>query len=391
MLGYTTLPLSLEIAGKYEIKHKAWITHEHTPNFLGMQFFCEYCSTLNLKIPLLVLKTFQGSSIYGKLQKDKEYPGYSKISPITLTKPVTIEPLSTYLIKHQCRHENSCYTESITYKPLKTAKVKRLIYYQTMVRINESSHPIVTANQNPTPVTLQKGLLGHTFTPILEKGKKNQLFLITKPLQVAEFVIGSCQFLDVQEIFQISIEEKRINERNSDNCQETSRKTFFPLSSDSDFHEKLKGSCLPNCNEEFPIHRGLTLPQNLQHHFSQEEVSFLSFFDFKYSDLSDTDLTSLCQILIKDKDVYSGYKYDVGCTKQKFYINLQADAFFKAQPVTKLPIHYRKQVNALLERLIQVGRIREINNDDELGTFPDNPLIYYLPPQREKFEIMCTL
>ena len=125
-----------------------------------------------------MLKTFQASLRYGKHQKDKVYPGCFKLSPITLNKPVTIEPLSTYVIKRQDPHENSWYTKGTTYKPLKTAKVKRLLYYHTMVGVNKSYYPILTANQNPTPVTLQKGLQGHTFTPVLENGKRNQLFMI---------------------------------------------------------------------------------------------------------------------------------------------------------------------------------------------------------------------
>ena len=133
-----------------------WITHEHTTNILGMHFFLEYCSSLNFYIPPLGLKAFQGSSMYGKHQKDKEYPGCSKFSPITPKKTITIEPLSTYVIKHQCPHENSRYTEGTTYKPLKTAKVEGLIYYNTMVSVNESFFPILTTNQNPTSVTLQK-------------------------------------------------------------------------------------------------------------------------------------------------------------------------------------------------------------------------------------------
>ena len=156
MLGYTILPFFLDIAGKYENKQKVWITHEPTTNILGMQFFHEFCLSLNFEIPLFRLKTFQGSSMYGKHQKDKECPGCSNFSPITLNRPVTIEPLSTYVIKHQCPHENSCYTEGTTYRPLKTAKVKGLIYYHTMVSVNESYFPILTANQNPTPVKLQK-------------------------------------------------------------------------------------------------------------------------------------------------------------------------------------------------------------------------------------------
>ena len=90
MLGSTILPLSLNLACKYEMKHKVWITHEHTTNMLGMHIFHLYCSSPNLKIPFLGLKTFQGSSMYGKDRKDEEYPGCSKFSPKTLTKPVTI-------------------------------------------------------------------------------------------------------------------------------------------------------------------------------------------------------------------------------------------------------------------------------------------------------------
>ena len=115
-----------------------------------------------------------------------------------------------------------------------------------MFSVNESYFTILTANQNPTPVTLQKGVLGHTFTPIWEKGKRNQLFMIIKPLQVAEFLIENCQFLGVEEIFEVSIEDKRIIEEKSDNCQEVSRKTFTPLNLDTNFHEELKGSCLPD-------------------------------------------------------------------------------------------------------------------------------------------------
>ena len=156
---------------------------------------------------------------------------------------------------------------------------------------------------------------------------------------------------------------------------------------DTDFHKELKGSYLLICNEEFPIYRGSTLPQNLHHHFSEDELSLLSFFDIKYSDLTDAELMSLCQILIKDKDVYSTYNYDVGCTKQKVHNNLKDDAFFKTQRVTKVTIPYRKQLNALLERLIQVGIIRETNDDDELATFPDNPIIYL---RREKNLKLCV-
>ena len=51
--------------------------------------------------------------------------------------------------------------------------------------------------------------------------------MISKPLRVADFLIEKCKFLDVEEIFDISIEDKRIIEKSSHNCQEVSRKTFI--------------------------------------------------------------------------------------------------------------------------------------------------------------------
>ena len=41
-LVYTILPFSLDIAGKYEIKHKVWITHKHTTDISGTQFFMSF-------------------------------------------------------------------------------------------------------------------------------------------------------------------------------------------------------------------------------------------------------------------------------------------------------------------------------------------------------------
>ena len=68
MLGFTNLIFSLNIGGDYQIHHKVWITHENTLNILGMKFFHEYCSSLNFEIPLLSLKTFKNSLMYGKHQ-----------------------------------------------------------------------------------------------------------------------------------------------------------------------------------------------------------------------------------------------------------------------------------------------------------------------------------
>ena len=55
--------------------------------------------------------------------------------------------------------------------------------------------------------------------------------------------------------------------------------------------------------------------------------------------------------------------------------------------MSEVPIDYREQMNALFERLIQVGIIREIYNEDELGTFLGNPIIYL---RKEKNLKLCV-
>ena len=72
---------------------------------------------------------------------------------------------------------------------------------------------------------------------------------------------------------------------------------------------------------------------------------------------------------------------------KNFTLTQKMMLFFKPQRVTKLPLHNREQMNDLLERLMQVGIIREIINGDELGTFLDNPIIYL---RKEKNLKLCV-
>ena len=102
---------------------------------------------LFFKIMPLGLKTSQESPMCDKHQKEKKYPGCSKFSPKTLNKPVTIGVLGKNVIEHQCTDKNSCCTEGTTYEPLKTPKVKGLVYYHTIVSVNESSFPIFNTSK----------------------------------------------------------------------------------------------------------------------------------------------------------------------------------------------------------------------------------------------------
>ena len=42
--------------------------------------------------------------------------------------------------------------------------------------------------------------------------------MMNKPFEVAELLFENSQFLDIEEVFELSIEDKRLSQATSDNC-----------------------------------------------------------------------------------------------------------------------------------------------------------------------------
>ena len=83
--------------------------------------------------------------------------------------------------------------------------------------------------------------------------------------------------------------------------------------------------------------------------YTSENLKFINKFNFQFSDLSDTEYVTLCKLLIKHKTSYATHKNDVERIATPFRIRLEPGAQLLTQRPSKVPIHYRDKLNALLE------------------------------------------
>ena len=138
-------------------------------------------------------------------------------------------------------------------------------------------------------------------------------------------------------------------------------------------------SCQPDCDEQFPILRPKEQNEGLIEHYLQyqpkELVEYAKQFDFQYSDITDNEMTLLIDMLIDSKDVYFLRKFDVGKTRQKFHVTLKPNVELKRQPASKVPLHLKDKLEKLLTQLKDADIIREMGNDDEMGSLFVNPII----------------
>ena len=107
----------------------------------------------------------------------------------------------------------------------------------------------------------------------------------------------------------------------------------------------------------------------------QEIKDFIKQFDFQYTDLEDEELVMLIDMIIDSRDVYSQHKFDIGKTKQKFHVTLKPNSELRKQRPSKVPLHLKDKLEKLLGQLQETGIIREMGDDDELGSLFVNPII----------------
>ena len=141
---------------------------------------------------------------------------------------------------------------------------------------------------------------------------------------------------------------------------------------ETDFTRDAK-SCQPTCDEQFPTFREkdykIQLIEHYLHYHPKELVQYVKEFDFQFSDITDEEVTLLIDMLIDSKDVYSQHKFDVGKIRQKFHVEL------KRQRPSKVPPHLKEKLEKLLTQLKDADIIREMGDDDEMGSLFVNPII----------------
>ena len=147
---------------------------------------------------------------------------------------------------------------------------------------------------------------------------------------------------------------------------------------ETDFTKDFK-SCQPTCDEQFPILRGKDHNNWLIDHYLQyqpkEVLNSVKEFDFQYSGITDEEMILLIDRLVDARDVYFQHKFDVGKTRQQLLVTLKPNVELKRQRPSKVPLHLKERLEKLLTQLKDADIIREIGDDDEMGSLFVNPII----------------
>ena len=111
--------------------------------------------------------------------------------------------------------------------------------------------------------------------------------------------------------------------------------------------------------------------------YFSKNLKFNNKFNFQFSDLTDTEYITLCNMLLKYKTCYATQKNDVGKISKPFRIRLKPNAQLMTQRPSKVPIHYIDKLNVLLKELEKYNIIKQI------GSSPQDKPVYgttYLNP-----------
>ena len=76
----------------------------------------------------------------------------------------------------------------------------------------------------------------------------------------------------------------------------------------------------------------------------------------------------------------------MGKTRQKFHVTLKPKAELKRQRPSKVPLHLKEKLEKLLTQLNAADIIREMGDDDEMGSLFVNPII--LMPKNDYVELV---
>ena len=91
-------------------------------------------------------------------------------------------------------------------------------------------------------------------------------------------------------------------------------------------------------------------------------------------------------MIIDSRDVYSQHNIDIGQTSQKFQVTLKPNSELGKQRPSKGPLRLKDKLEKLLGQLKESGIVREMGEDDELGSLIVNPII--LLPKADYVELV---
>ena len=103
--------------------------------------------------------------------------------------------------------------------------------------------------------------------------------------------------------------------------------------------------------------------------YSPENLKFINKFNFQFSELTDTEYVTLCNLLLEYQTCYATHKSDVGKIATPFGIRLKPNAQLITQRRSKVPIHYRDKLNTLLKELEKNKIIKQIGSSLKINQF----------------------
>ena len=90
--------------------------------------------------------------------------------------------------------------------------------------------------------------------------------------------------------------------------------------------------------------------------------------------------------MIDSRDVYSQHKFDVGKTRQNFHVTLKPNVELKKQRPSEVPLHLKEKFEKLLTQLKDADIIREMGDDDEMGSLFVN--LFILMPKNDYVKLV---
>ena len=99
--------------------------------------------------------------------------------------------------------------------------------------------------------------------------------------------------------------------------------------------------------------------------YTYENLNIINKFNFQFSDHTDTEYITLCNMLLEYKTCYATHKNDVGKISTPLRIRLKPNAQVITQRPSKLPIHYTDKLYALLKEVEKHNIIKQIGSSPQ--------------------------
>ena len=99
--------------------------------------------------------------------------------------------------------------------------------------------------------------------------------------------------------------------------------------------------------------------------YTSDILKFINKFHFHFSDLTDTEYITLCNMLLKYEPCYATHGNDVGKISTPFRIRFKPNAQLLTQHSSKVPIHYRDKLKALLKELEKHNIIKQTGSSPQ--------------------------